>query len=185
MNLSTCYMLQPRAATELDLHLQATSCAEGFRQAGSLMSALWRGYSAAAPGLQIDSSPDLFGACEQFLAAAYEAFFSQRQAPGAILPVDIQLTRLAAKAVSKCMTRVHECRWWSLADGLAADTFQTVIKHVLAAIKECVLPLLLKGLEIAGQSDQPERGQLERQAPCYLQLLRIGALHDALSKHRG
>ena len=88
---------------------------------------------------------------------------------------------LAAKAISKCMTRVCECRWWSLANGLAADTFQTVVKHVLAAIKECAVPLLLKGLENAERSDQPEREPLQRQAPCYLQLLRIGALHDALS----
>ena len=85
MDLFLCYMLQPLAATELDLYLQATSCAAGFRHAGSLMSALWKGYSAAAPCLPIDVCPDLFGACEQFLAAAYEAFFSQRQAPGATL----------------------------------------------------------------------------------------------------
>ena len=81
MNLSSCYMLQAMAATELDLHLQAISCAEGFRHAGTLMSVLWRGYSAAAPRLPNYFCPELFGACEQFLAAAYEAFFSQRQAP--------------------------------------------------------------------------------------------------------
>ena len=97
----------------------------------------------------------------------------------------IQLTMLAARAISKCMTRVHQYRWWSLANGLAADTFQTISKHVLAVIKECAVPLLLKGLENAEQSDQPEREQCKRQAPCYLQLLRIGALHDALSESRG
>ena len=97
MNLSSCYMLQPIAATELDLHLQATSCAEGFRHAGTLMSALWRAYNTAAPRLPSDIFPDLFSVCERFLAAAYEAFFSQRQGPGAILLAHIQLPMLAAK----------------------------------------------------------------------------------------
>lgn len=81
--------------------------------------------------------------------------------------------------------KVYECRWWSLANGLAADTFQNTIKHVLAAIKECAVPLLLKGLENSEQSDQPEREQSKLQAACYLQLLRIGAFHDAPFKKSG
>ena len=64
------------------------------------MAVLWRGYSTAAPRPPFDDCQDLFGGFEQFLTAAYEAFFSQRQAPGAIVLVHIQLTMLAAKAIT-------------------------------------------------------------------------------------